>query len=467
MTSKKQLKIRIRARMAKTGESYTAARRHVVDRPEPVTDGAWTFHGGRHPGSAAITGVLANQGVAVSEPMVFLAGGGIGAGYILWEFKHDDSRHLTLGFRDQWQYHDRWMAKTLDRLGVGFAVHTTSGAKGAAGRLTGELNAGRPCIVLPDRYHVGYWGLPKSLDGYGGHPVVVYRSDGADVLVDDRGTAPIRVPRTRMDAARARVPSYKNIMHVLNPAGSTGIDAGRLASAVLEGLYDAAEHLSAASDSFSLPAWRKWSRMMVDHRNAKGWPKVFADGRGLAGALLSMWEGVEPVGMDGGNLRDLFADGLEEAGALLGLPLADLAEEFRRIHGLWHGLAEAAFPLDVPEFARMRALTAQIRESLLAEGTAGGGTGAGAGTIGAGAVGTAAAEDPWATAEDAGAAMAQEAVDGAAELRELRAAVDRIPPVKDHEALFAELSTRLAEIHRSESKAIAALRDLVRQRGRG
>ncbi|WP_196467085.1 BtrH N-terminal domain-containing protein [Planomonospora sp. ID91781] len=451
MTSKKQLKIRIRARMAKTGESYTAARRHVVDRPEPATDGAWTFHGGRHPGSAAISAVLANQGLAVGEPMVFLAGGGIGAGYILWEFKHDGSRHLTLGFRNQWQYHDRWTAKTLDRLGVGFTAHTTSGAKGASAALAAELDAGRPCIVLPDRYHVGYWGLPESLDGYGGHPVVVYRGDGGDVLVDDRGTAPIRVPRTRMDAARARVSSYKNVMHVLNPDGPAGIDAGRLASAALEGLRDAAEHLSAASESFSLPAWRKWSRMMVDRRNAKGWPKVFADGRGLAGALLSMWEGVEPVGTDGGNLRDLFADGLEEAGALLDLPLADLAEEFRRIHGLWHDLAEAAFPLDVPEFARMRALTARIRESLLAEGTAGGG----------------AEEDPRAAAAGAGAVMPQDAVDGAAELWELRAAVDRASPVGDHEALFAGLSTRLAGIHRAESEAVAALRDLVRERGRG
>ncbi|WP_449063252.1 hypothetical protein [Planomonospora algeriensis] len=63
--------------------------------------------------------------------------------------------------------------------------------------------------------------------------------------------------------------------------------------------------------------------------------------------------------------------------------------------------------------------------------------------------------------------MPQDAVDGAAELRELRAAVDRASPVEDHEALFAELSTRLAGIHRAESEAVAALRDLLRQPGRG
>ncbi|GIH81225.1 BtrH N-terminal domain-containing protein [Planobispora longispora] len=419
MTSKKQLKARIRARMAKTGESYTAARRHVVERPETPADGSWTFHGGRHPNSAAIAGVLANRGAAIGEPLVFLAGGGLGAGYILWEFKHDDSRHVVLGFSNQWQYHDRWMAKTLDRLGVAFTAHTTAGAKGAAKLLAGELDAGRPCIVLPDRYHVGYWGFPASMDGYGGHPVVAYRRDGTDVFVDDRGTVPIRVPHARMDAARARVSSYKNITHVLEPAE---IGPERLAEAVREGLRDAAAHLSASSDSFSLPAWRKWSRLLVDTRNAKAWPKVFADGRGLAGALLSVWEGAEPVGMDGGNLRDLFADGLDEAAGLLGLPLGGLAGEFRRIHGLWHALAEAAFPYDVPEFARMRELTAAIRESLLSEGTAGG---------------------------------------ESAELWELRAEVDRVPPVKDVEALFADLSERLAEIYRAETEAVAALREIV------
>ncbi|MFC6083436.1 BtrH N-terminal domain-containing protein [Sphaerisporangium aureirubrum] len=420
MTGKKQLKARVRARMAKTGESYTAALRHVAGRPSAGADGTWTFHGGRHPNSSTITGVLANQGVAISEPMVFLAGGGIGAGYILWEFKHNDARHLVLGFRNQWQYPDRWTAKTLARLGVGVETHRTSGAKGAATRLTQELDAGRPCVVLPDQYHAGYWHLPPHMDGHGGHPVIVYRRDETHVFVDDRGRAPIRVPRERMDAARARVSSYKNVMHVLRPAE---IGPERLAEAALAGLRDCAEHLSASSDSFSLPAWRKWSRMLTDRRGAKGWPNVFADGRGLAGALLSMWEAVEPVGTDGGNLRDLFADALDEASTPTGLPLGGVAADFRHTHALWHDLAEAAFPTEVPEFARMRELTAALRESV--------------------------AEDGAASAADA------------EELWELRAAVDHKPPVDDPGALFAALATRLAEIWEAETAAIARLRDLV------
>jgi hypothetical protein len=145
---------------------------------------------------------------------------------------------------------------------------------------------------------------------------------------------------------------------------------------------------------------------------------VFADGRGLAGAMLSAWEGIEPVGQDGGNLRDLFADGLDEAAALLGLPLGGLAAEFRRIHGLWHGFAEAALPDS--EYGRLRELTAEIRESLIADG---------------------------ATSAEA-----------ARELWELRAAADRAVVDLDR---FADLSERLAEIYEAENAAIAGLRAMI------
>ncbi|GAA1009604.1 hypothetical protein Aple_045430 [Acrocarpospora pleiomorpha] len=413
MTDKKQLKARIRARMAKTGESYTTARRHLVGAQDgPAVDGGWRLNGGRHPDSAAITNILRNGGAEVSEPLVFVAGGGLGAGYILWEFKHDDSRHVTLGFRNQWQYPQRWLEKTLTRLGVKHDAHTTGGAKAASQRLTAELDAGRACVIMPDRYQIGYWNAPASLDGYGGHPVIAYRRDETGVFLDDRNLAPLRVPQEKVDAARARVGSYKNMLVVPYPGELT------LPEAVRDGLRDCAEHLSLPSDSFSLPAWRKWSRTILDGKAAKGWPKVFADGRGLAGAMLSTWEGIEPVGQDGGNLRDLFADGLDEAAAILGFPLGELATEFRRIHGLWHGLAEAALPDS--EYGRLRELTAEIRESLIAEGAA--------------------------------------SPDASRELWELRAAADKAVVDLDR---FADLSERLANIFEAETAAIARLRSVI------
>jgi hypothetical protein len=139
------------------------------------------------------------------------------------------------------------------------------------------------------------------------------------------------------------------------------VPAARLHAAVRAGLAQGVDHLGGTSTSFALPTWRKWSRLLVDPRAAKGWPRVFTDGRGLVRALTSVWEGVEPAGMSGGHLRGLFADGLEQASDLLDAPaLAAEALRWREIGDLWHALAETALPDDVPELARLRTLTATV-----------------------------------------------------------------------------------------------------------
>jgi hypothetical protein len=111
--------------------------------------------------------------------------------------------------------------------------------------------------------------------------------------------------------------------------------------------------------------------MLVASGPAKAWPRVFADGAGLFGALLSVWEGVEPAGMTGGNLRREFAAGLTAAAALLDEPsLGDEAARWVEIAELWHTLAEAAVPTSVPACSRVRELTAEVTGAV-AEGDAG------------------------------------------------------------------------------------------------
>ena len=436
MTSKSQLKSRIRARMAHTGESYTTARRHVVaDSPDPApaatVDGGYPLLGGTHPDSSAVAHVLASLGAVaddtgkpVNEALVLGIGGGLGAGYILWEFRQRDLRTLVLGFRNQWQYPGRWMEKTAARLGVPLDVHQTTGRTAAAARLTEELDAGRPAVVWPDRQLVGYWHLPSSLEAYGGHPVIAYRQTGGRVALDDRNLATLTVPREQLDVARARVVSYKNVLYSLRPQGP--IDAETLRTAVRAGLRDQVDHLASSSDSFGPSAWRKWARLLTDTRNAKAWPNVFADGRGLVGALLSVWEGIEPAGMTGGNLRAFYADFLDEAAVLLGKPaLAGCATRYRDAADAWHALAEIALPASVPELARARELTAAVAESITAEGDAG----------------------------------RDEAATASAELWELRGKLDRSPPFTTEEVhgLFARLGDQLHTVYEAEVAAHAGL----------
>ncbi len=442
MTRDKQLKARTRARMAKTGERYTTARLHLRGEADSsasidhVTDLGYTLRGGHAADPSAVTNALANSGVTttagspVSEAVIFAASGGIGAAYILWEFAQHNARILTLGFRSRPQYAQDWLTTTLARLQIPYQIHTTSGAKGASTRLSEALDAGRPVLVLPDRYLLGYWHLPAHLEARGGDFIVAYGESNGRVHVDERNLAPLTVDRDAFDRARDRVVSYKNLLISLPPEQTTLSDE-LLAAAVLEGLRDGTDRVAGTSESFALPAWRSWSRRMTDDRNAKGWPRVFADGRGLTDALLSVWEGVEPVGMSGGNLRGLFADSLEEAAELLRRPqLRELAESWRGIASQWHDLAETALPVTDATLARMRELTATIAESVIADGDAG---------------------------SDAAASAATE-------LWRLRALADTASPfdAAATEALFSALGDQLSSLYEAERDAVTELQAVLK-----
>jgi hypothetical protein len=380
MTTRKGFKRLVRARAAKTGESYATARRILLGASEtnhsPSADAATLRSRGLHPETASLATVLAARGVVspvteapLSEALLLVAGGGLGAGYILWEFQSRAGAVLTLGFRNQWQYPGipGWVGKTTERLGVRAVLHETSGPKAAREALDGALAGGSAVIVTVDQFSMGLWGLPPDLSGYGGYPVVVTgrTADGA-YLVDDRSTSPFVVSSDVMAAGRGRSPSYRH--RLIDLQASPGpIPADHLREAVRTGLADQVEHLSSGSDSFSLPAWRKWSRLMTDRRNAKGWPRVFPDGQGLFDALVSLAEQVDGgMGAWGGHLRDLYADGLDEAAAILDQPaLQDAATSWRACADLWEELADAALPASVEGAAEAVELAEAVHDAVM------------------------------------------------------------------------------------------------------
>jgi hypothetical protein len=386
MTADKGFKHVVRARMAKTGERYAAARRALLagaatgPDAEPAIDLAtpgYRMRGGLHPETATLTNVLANQGVVsgitgqpLTEAAILGIGGGLGAGYILWEFQRHGAPVLTLGFRNQWQYPwiPGWTGKTLERLGIEPDVHETGGAKGARTALDARLDAGVPVIAWVDPQGVGTWGLPEAMSGYGGLAVVVFgRDDDGRYLVDDRGRAPFRISPAVMAAARGRVGSYKHrIVRLRTTPGP--IPADRLRAAMRAGLEDQVDHLRAPSDSFSLPAWRKWARLMTDDRNAKAWPRVFADGTGLFGALSAIHENVDGgVGSSGGHLRELYAEALDEAAAALDIAaLGEAARAWRGVADRWEELADAAVPPDLDGAGEAVAAVESLHEAAMA-----------------------------------------------------------------------------------------------------
>jgi hypothetical protein len=432
MTKQKHLKSRVRARMAKTGESYATARRHVVsDAPFDASAAGYKLRGGIHPDTAAVTNVLANSGVTgdrsgrpLSEALILGIGGGLGAGYILWQFK-GHYPIVTLGFRNLWQYPDKWLEKTCERLGVGVELKHTSGAVTARKNLEDALAAAGPRpLAWVDAQEIGYWHLPAHLSGYDGYPVVIYEDSDGAFLIDDRNSAALSVDDDTMRAARGRVTSYRNRLARLDPPEE--ITSDRLRRAVVDGVRDQVEHLTSASDSFSLPAWRKWSRMLVDAKNRKGWPNAFAGQVGLFGALLSMYESIESTGYNGGSLRDLYGQFLAEAAAIIGSPeMKPLVGLCRELEQEWASLADAAAPRNHEAFGAARRLIDTLHEQVLEDG-------------------------------DGGRSAAEQT---AAELWELRTQMQEEKPFSATELddLLDELSARIERIYEQEQRFVGGL----------
>jgi hypothetical protein len=342
--------------------------------PATTSAGAYTYRCGTHPEFAGFTALLAEAGMRdpesgapLSEALVLGISGGIGVGYILWEFKESNARILVMGMRNRWQYADSLYPKLSDRLGVVFSVAETGSTRGAQAALDAAFGLGRPALLWVDQAGLPWFFLPPSLSGHFGHTVVAVGYDDERVLIDDRTPGPWRLTRAQLAAARERIGSYKNRLVSVEQLGAPDLNA-----AIIAGIRDCAEHLSLASDSFSLPVLRKWARLMTDTKNAKGWPRVFADGGGLYGALISVFEGVTDYGTDGGSLRTLYADFLDEAARRLQQPaLVPVAAFYRRLAPLWGSLGETALPTHVPALAAAKELIARRQTLLMALGSDG------------------------------------------------------------------------------------------------
>lgn len=73
---------------------------------------------------------------------------------------------MTTGFRNQWQYSQKWYAKVCERLGVPVEIQETTGTKKAQEQLDSALEEGIPAIVFVSAADLHYWlSLPSNRDG--------------------------------------------------------------------------------------------------------------------------------------------------------------------------------------------------------------------------------------------------------------------------------------------------------------
>ncbi len=328
--------------------------------------------GGIHPETATMTNVLANQGFVsphngrpLSEPMVLGIAGGLGCGYILWEFKKYESAILVLGFQNKWNYTMEFMQKFCDRVGATAEFLETGGAKTAATQLDDALADGRFPIAWVDQEKLPYFHLRPMYEGCFGHFVTVFGQENGSYLLDDRSQKPLTVDADSLSEARNRIGSYKNRLLLLE-RGSGEFD---LPAAIVAGLEDCVDYLSQSSQTFALPVYKKWAKMMTDTKNKKGWPVVFKEKVGLYSTLRSLHEGIKLFGTEGGGLRNVYADFLDEAEALLNnATLGEAAEQYRQVASLWSDFADAVLPDEIAPLKETKELLAQKYALFLARG---------------------------------------------------------------------------------------------------
>ena len=174
MTKQKHFKERVRARMAKTGESYTTARRHVfaaqTKGESSVAD--LPHFPGIHPETTALLGALAHAGVTnphngefFTEPMVFGIAGGIGAGVFHFYYAAEDFASFYIAGRHRWQESDAYLVDACLRFGVTPTVLESGGKKKAATLLADAVDATGCAIAWVDMGFLPYRGMSTCVSG--------------------------------------------------------------------------------------------------------------------------------------------------------------------------------------------------------------------------------------------------------------------------------------------------------------
>lgn len=361
MTRRKHLKQLIRARMAKTGERYAAARRHIVAEQSTRTVGIV-------PASAALRLLLAHAGFcaphtgeAPTEALAFGIGGGVGAGMFAFHYAKEDFSSFYVAGRHLWQDDVAWFDAACRRFGFTPKIAETGSKKAAEAALKKSLEGGRPVVAWVDKASLPHRGLPDWMQGGTYHVVTVLGMDDAGtVRIADLADEPVEVPREAFAAARARIAKQKNRLLWLE--GSPA--AFDLRAAVDDALTACHEKLvKQRIRNFTVDTFADWADRLEASKGKESWAVMFPQGHKLFAGLRWGHEYIEHDGTGGGLCRPLFASFLDEAAkALSDEKLARAAEAYRALGEEWSALADALLDETIPLLAETRRVIIERQE---------------------------------------------------------------------------------------------------------
>ncbi|GAB3300859.1 hypothetical protein GCM10027451_03460 [Geodermatophilus aquaeductus] len=353
MTRQKHLKTLVRARMARTGEAYTTALRHVTalapaTPPAGVVPGYPGFGGGRHHDSTLLTHVLAAAGITAAhdgapldEPMVAGLAGGIGFMYFSFAYS---GRLPTMTIVPQ--IHPRpFVLGALERAGIAHRVAETTSAAKAARELDAVLDAGRAPLVTLDRGALPHQVWADRVPGSDPYDVVVAGRRGDVVLVDDERLDPVELSADVLASARAAHRKSRHRLVVVEHPGGP-VDLGpAVRAAVAVTVHDLTEDVVPGNfaGNFGLRGLAKWVDALGDRRSRTGWTRTFDSGPAFGYALRRLYDCLTSDHASPGAMRALYAEFLTAAAGVLDAPAArEAAVLYDRAATLWTRIADTA-----------------------------------------------------------------------------------------------------------------------------
>jgi hypothetical protein len=356
MTEHKHLKRLVRDRMARAGESYTTARRHVLTSvareqapalPPGLVAGYDLFGGGQHRLSALAAHLLRQAGYTAphtgepfTEAMVAGLAGGIGFMYAVFEYQGWPPLMTIVA-----QHHpEPWLPAVLGRLGFPYTEEHGTSTKSALAALHRALDGGRPVYCTVDLTALP-WHAGEPAHSEVPYEVVVAGRDGDTVYLDDSSVAPLAIPEA--DFARAWARHKKGRHHRITlGAGPAPVD---LAAAVRSAITTTVAHLTGPvlghsfDTNFGFSGMTKLATQLRDGRTKSGWATRFGAPVPFFHGVRRLYECLELQFTGPGATRPLYADFLDEAAPVLGEPvLSDAAGLFRQAGGAWSRLAARA-----------------------------------------------------------------------------------------------------------------------------
>ena len=330
---------------------------------------------GRHWETGSVCNFWAYRGVTAphsgqpyTEALLLGISGGIVMGYFSFAYQGYDP-HVALLTRNTFDPLDT----LLQRLGVEQEILQTSLPEKGRTNLLGVLEGGLPALTWVDIFSLPYFSLPNEDDMYLMYPVLVYgyEVEKDTVWIADRAEVPLTVSTGELAKARARVKKDKfRVMTLSAP------NPERLVSAVRQGIGDTLQLYTdlppkGSPANFGFAAYQRWRELLAMPKMSNSWASVFPPGQKMVAGLVSAFSGTIQNYPGCGGERDIYADFLGEASAILRAPrLQQAASGFREAAQTWEALGKSLLPDEIAAFGSIRRLMLQRKTLFRTQGGA-------------------------------------------------------------------------------------------------